>query len=117
MAVGYRTCKKNCACYTQRVSKSIKKLKQEYSEEKKDNIKKKRTATVLEKYGVENVMQLADVQTKNQLNRDYVASSIKNKETKQENHGDPGYNNTANRITTNLDKYGQDRTVVDIFLK
>ena len=148
LAVGYRTCKKNCACYTQRVSESIKQLKQEYSEEKKDIIKKKRTATVLEKYGVENVfmldatiekssatkiqkyqdenfnnreksrlttlekygvdnvMQLANVQTKNQENRNYITSTIKNKETKQANHNDSNYNNSSQRAATNLSKYG-----------
>ena len=147
-SVGYRTCRKNCPCYKQRLAASVSRSKKAATDQRKAEIQAKRTATVrdryqvdnvfqlptvkqasaatklaiygdpgftnpnkakttnLSRYGVENPMQVPEIAAKNQRNRDYVLTSQRVQDTKQQKYGDRFYRNPDKAKTTNLDRYG-----------
>ena len=98
-AEGYGYCghSSKCRCAKKSVSSKVSKSKQEYTDDKKQEINLKRVKTSLSKYGVTN-----NGQTKKALkghknfynNISKVKSAIlKNKQTKHQRYGDENYNN------------------------
>lgn len=63
-SVGYKTCRKNCKCYKKRLSEKVKKSRNSRTQEQKDLEKQKRSQTVKERYGTENIFQHSDTQKK-----------------------------------------------------
>ena len=92
-AVGYRSCAKNCNCYTARLSSAVSRSKQALTEAEKVAISSKRKETVNAKFGVDNVFLLPSIQQLAQV-------------TKLKKYGDATYNNQAQAVSTNLSKYG-----------
>lgn len=108
---GYRFCgtAKECECAKESVSRAVSNAKQNYSDETRDSINKKRSNTNLEKYGVNNVGQTS--KAKRQHKEFYsdkdnilqVSNTIK--ETKLKKYGDANYNNPLKIKKTLKEKF------------
>jgi len=100
-----------CKCVANQMSKSISKTKQDFNDEKKAAITKKRKQTTFEKYGVYNNGQTESARKKHQelYNDECKVKEIvdKVKSTKTKRYGDPNYNNAA-QIKTTWNQKSQD---------
>lgn len=94
-SVGYRTCEKNCKCYTENLSKKVALTKSAYTAEEKQNILDKRKHTTQSKYGVNNVFQ-------------YQPFVEKSTATKLSKYNDENYNNRDKAKDTCVSMYGVD---------
>jgi hypothetical protein len=111
---GYAFCgrARDCECASESVAEKLKEYHQSVSFDSKLEIQQRRLNTVQEKYGVDNVGKTAQARA---ARREFysdemkVAESIeKNKQTKQERYGDPGYNNRVQASQTFKERYGVD---------
>jgi len=99
ITTGYRNCGKtgNCKCAKQSVSKKVSSAKSKYNDEKKDQIRRKRNKTNLERYGVINVGQTHKAKDKHRQfysdNKNVSEVVNKVKRTKLSRYGDESYNN------------------------
>lgn len=93
LSVGYRTCRKGCKCYVDRVAAAVKAAKSTHTAEDRARALAKRKQTVKEQYGVENVSHIPG-----------TVAKIKN--TKATKYGDPGYNNRDQAAATLFEKAG-----------
>jgi len=111
---GYKNCGRAsvCQCTRDSVSSSVSKSKQEYSDDKKQEINHKRSQTCLSKYGVANVGQSATAKKahsdfyNNKHNVNRVTQQIKN--TKELRYGNENYVNTEKMKSTWKLRYGID---------
>jgi hypothetical protein len=113
---GYRFCKLHCKCSLESTGEKVKKLKNNYSDDKKKEINKKRLTTTLEKYGVTNNGQIAIAKENHKKcyeDLDRVAEiTIKVKATKKERYGNENYNNieqTKETWANRPDSYWEER--------
>jgi hypothetical protein len=93
LAVGYRTCQKNCACYKKNLSEKVSDIKSKLTDQQRQQIAARRRESVREKYGVDNVFQCHDIKAKSQ-------------DTKIARYHDPKYSNPEKRKLTNIERYG-----------
>lgn len=94
-SVGYKNCKKGCACYISELSNKVRSIKATYTCDKKQLILDKRISTVNELYGVTNVSQLDSVK---ELSR----------KTKIEKYANPYFNNREKSSVTCMTRFGVD---------
>lgn len=123
VAAGYRYCGKanSCRCVKESVARTVSKAKNQYSDNVKQEIQRKRKKTNLRKYGVENVGQSKQARARHaefyQSTNNIDIATSKYKKTMRTRHG---VNNSAEltfvknkKIKTNLERYGVSNPMQD----